>query len=673
MEDNVQAQQETTETTGAMIGEPWVTANLLGNLSPDYRPGPEEDFYVFVNHDWLNESELDQGELQNRPAVMEALHQVQDRCTELLAEGNSEESDIRSVQNYYALMRDWDCRDKTGVAPLDEALARIDAVTSIDELSELLTDPDPQRRLDLLTTMTQEDILDGSKYAAYADMDACNIHKDPAEFSELTPAGGVTLQVTRNVFLLIAGQTCIADRAEAIFDASLAYQTDMAAHFPTMAELAQPGKQQEIASNRMTKAELIDLLGTFPTEKVLEAHGYGDVDEFVVGGPESDAYVASQYNQERLEDIKAFLMTTLVKRSSHYLTKDIYAGAKRTYAEATGTEFVNDEKEQRREAFDEIFESLPSPVSKLYVSRYADEQMRSEIRGICEDIVAVYKDMLKEEDWLSEQTRAYAIEKLDAMKFRVLFPDTWEDYSALDIRSAAEGETLWSAHNKVKAFKKAFERSKLGTAVDSDIMPACIETNCNYNPTNNSVNIYVGYLSNLTYQSDMPLEEKLGALGMIIGHEISHAFDTTGMLYDKHGVTNDWWTDEDRAAFEARAQKAMDWYEKVYKPLGETMEGMGVRCVGETIADLGSLSVAMTLARNVENFDYDKFFRANARVWRRLDNDYAFNYMIFTDEHPMDNLRVNLTLAQCDKFHETYGVKEGNKMYFAPEDRLRVW
>ena len=187
------------------------------------------------------------------------------------------------------------------------------------------------------------------------------------------------------------------------------------------------------------------------------------------------------------------------------------------------------------------------------------------------------------------------------------------------------------------------------------------------------MNIFVGFLSDVTYRRDMTIEEKMGALGMIIGHEISHAFDTTGMMYDENGAMADWWTDEDGAAFAARAQKALDWYEKTYKPLGEAVEGIGMRSIGETIADLGSLSVAMTLALDIDGFDYDKFFRANAVVWRRQDNDYAFNYMLQTDEHPMDNLRVNLTLAQCDKFHETYGVKEGDKMYFAPEDRLGLW
>ena len=657
-----------------MLGEPWVSSNLLGNLSPDYNPGPEEDFYVYVNRDFLLKGEIEDGQVQNMPMILLAKHDVQDKCAELLAGDTSDQSDIRSAQNYYKLMRDWELRNKTGVAPLDEELKRIDAVSSIDELSELLCDPDPMRRHNLLVAACEMDLLDGSKYVAYAQFNVNLFHEeDVAEYSNPTPTGLIQRQMMHDTYMLIASKTSIADRAEDIWEASLAYQTEMTKLFPTAAELAKSGEREARAHNRMSREELVASLGSFPTQRVLDAQGYGDVAEFVAMVKQNDALVASCYDEEHLEGMKALLMTGLIIGSNKMLTEEIYDGALRINAEGTGSAYKNDEEDQRRMAFNKVFKDLPTPTSKLYVSRYGSESMRQEVREMCDNIVRTYKTMLAEEEWLSESTRAYAIEKLEAMKFRVLFPDTWEDCSALDIRSAEEGETLWSAWFKVNAFKDERMRAHLGKTYDIELMPECIETNCNYNPYNNSVNVYMGFLGELTYQSDMTLEEKMGGLGAVIGHEISHAFDITGMLHDKYGADNNWWTDEDRAAFEARAQKATDWYEKVYKPRTQTMPGIGQRSVGETIADLGSLSVAMTLARDIEGFDYDKFFRAFGRLWSRVDNEYCFDAMLQIDEHPMGNLRVNLTLAQIDEFHKTYGVKEGDKMYFAPEDRLRVW
>lgn len=662
------------QSGAGMLGEPWVSSNLVGNLSADYNPGPEEDYYVYVNRDFLLKGEIEDGETQNMPMIDLALHNVQDKCAELLAGDASDQSDIRSAQNYYKLMRDWAWRNKTGVAPLDEELKRIDAVSSIDELTELLCDPDPLHRLELFSADVGMDLLDGNKYAAYAQMNVCVLfEEDPAEYANPTPTGLVQRQMAHDTFMLIASKTSIADRAEAIWDTSLAYQTEMSKYYPTAADLAVSGARQKLAQNRMSPKEIAKNLGAFPTLRVLEAQGYADVDEFIVPVAQNDALVGSCYDEEHLEGIKALLMLALVKESARLLTEEIYEGVKHIEADAMGSTYKNDEVDQRRKAFKKVFKDLPTPTSKLYVARYGNEQMRDEIRGMCDNIVRVYKKMLKEEEWLSESTRDYAIEKLDAMKFRVLFPDTWEDYSGLDIRSAEEGETLWSAWRKIGAFNRELMRPKLGTEVDIELMPECIETNCNYNPYNNSVNIYLGFLGEMTYLSSMSIEEKMGGLGMVIGHEISHGFDINGMLHDKHGAAKNWWTDGDRAAFEARAQRAMDWYETVYKPRTQTMPGIGQRSVGETIADLGSLSVALTLAREIENFDYDKFFRAFARVWSRLDNEFWFDFMLQIDEHPMGNLRVNLTLAQCDEFHKTYGVKAGDKMYFAPEDRIRVW
>lgn len=657
----------------AMVGEPWVSSNLLGNLSTDYEPGPEEDFYVHVDREWLLNAGLEEGELQNVPMITGAQHVAQDRCAELLLEGGSDESDIRSVQNYFALMLDWQGRDAAGIAGLEEVLARIDAVSSIDDLSALFQDADASYPLGLLEIQVSPDVLDGSKYAVYADMSPYTTFDDSAEYANPTNTGKITLQMEHDIFTFVAGKTLIAERAEEIFEASQAYQAEMAAHYPTAADVAKPGTRQAMAQNRMTKAELVERFGAFPTEGVLEARGYADVDEFITMTPEGDAYVASCYDEEHLEGIKALLMTSLIKDTKYYLTTEIYNTVMQTSADSQGIAYLTDDLHQHRLALQMVYNSLPSPVSKLYVSRYANDEMRTEIRSLCEDLVAVYKEMVAHEDWLSEQTRAYAIEKLDAMGIMSLYPDKWEDYSALDIKSAAEGETLWSAYLATKEFEESRMRSQVGQEVDKELLPNCIDANCQYEPSKNRMQILAGFLSDATYASDMSQEEKMGRLGAVIGHEISHGFDTTGMLYDKDGATNNWWTDDDLAAYQERAQKISAWYDEHYKPLGEVIEGFGTRVLGETIADAGGLTAMLTLARSIDGFDYDAFFRANADMWRRLDNDYAFQYMLQTDVHPMQMTRVNLNLAQCDEFQQTYGVKEGDKMYFAPEDRVILW
>lgn len=663
-----------TTAPAAMVGEPWVSSNLIGNLSADYEPGPEEDFYVHVNRDWLLTAGIEEGRYQNKPYITDPARLVEERCIELLDEGGSDDAGIRSAQNYFALLCDWDGRDAAGLIELEDALARIDAVASVDELTELITQDHATCPVDLLALEVTSDLLDGSRYAVYAGMNVCSIHEDPADYADPSETGAVELEMDREVFMLVAGKTGIAERAEEIYDASLAYQTEMAKDMPTSADYAQPGFAQRQAQNRYTKAELTELLGPFPTEAVLAARGFADADEFVLMAPEADAHVGSCYDEEHLASIKAALMTALVKDTYTLLTKEIYKAAGTIRAELRGNTFMDDERTERRNAYNRVVTELKSPVAQLYVSRYADDELRTEIRTLCEQTIAAYKDMLERgEDWLSDETRAYAIEKLDAMRIMSLYPDSWDDYSALDVQGASEGETLWSAWLKVDAFARQLAISHVGQQVDEDKLPECIEANCANDVTRNTMSIYVGFMSPVTFERDMAVEEKLGRMGMIVGHEISHAIDTTGRMYDKTGATADWWTEEDLDAFQGRAQRVVDWYDENYRPLGKPYEGFGVRVVGETIADLGGLSCALSVARTIDGFDYDTFFRAYADMWRRLDNDYAFRYSLQNDVHPMENTRCNLVVSQCDEFLETYGVREGDKMYVAPEDRILVW
>ena len=172
------------------------------------------------------------------------------------------------------------------------------------------------------------------------------------------------------------------------------------------------------------------------------------------------------------------------------------------------------------------------------------------------------------------------------------------------------------------------------------------------------------------YNSDMSDEELLGTLGAVIGHEISHGFDSTGAQYDKDGNLAVWWTEEDYAEFLRRNQKMEDYYNAIHPWEGQDLYGSIV--TGEACADMAGIKVALRIAAEKENFDYDAFFRAYAGLW--LDKDtLQMIYRRINDVHPMGYLRVNCTLQQFDEFLNCYGITEGDGMYLAPEDRVNIW
>ncbi len=214
---------------------------------------------------------------------------------------------------------------------------------------------------------------------------------------------------------------------------------------------------------------------------------------------------------------------------------------------------------------------------------------------------------------------------------------------------------------------------KINKTVDKELWRLDIlETNAFYEETDNSINIIPGFFCDATYRSDMSIEEKYARLGSVIGHEISHAFDTSGAQYDADGNINNWWTDEDYAAFTERAGKLAAYFDQVVAfDDGTPCHGQMVQ--GEAIADMAGLKCMLEMAKKIEGFDYDAFFKAHANIWALVGTLQRMEEAALTDVHPLNYLRANVSIAQYDEFYDTYGIKEGDGMYIAPEDRIAVW
>ena len=281
--------------------------------------------------------------------------------------------------------------------------------------------------------------------------------------------------------------------------------------------------------------------------------------------------------------------------------------------------------------------------------------------------------MLGDIDWLSEETRKEAQNKLRHITIHAVYPDKWEDDSMYQVTAKKDGGSYFNALKEYLEARHEDSLGKLNTKVDKEIWGIDIlDLNAFYNPANNSINIIPGFFCDATYRSDMPIEEKYGAIGSVIGHEISHAFDTNGAQYDAEGNVKSWWTDEDYKAFSDRAQKLIDYYDQVVA-FDDGTPYYGQLVQTEAIADMAGLKCMLKMAEKVEGFDYDKFFRANAFLWARAGSKELMEYYAATDEHPLNYLRANVSAAQFDEFADTYGIKEGDGMFVAPDDRIAVW
>ena len=237
---------------------------------------------------------------------------------------------------------------------------------------------------------------------------------------------------------------------------------------------------------------------------------------------------------------------------------------------------------------------------------------------MCRDVADTYDEMLDSTQWLSEETRKEAKNKLKGITINAVYPDKWEDYSVYSVKE--DGNVITARLDHAKA-KEQQDISKMNGAVDREIWEGIdiLETNAYYNPYVNSINIIPGFFCDVTYRSDMSIEEKYGALGAVIGHEISHAFDSNGAQYDENGSLHNWWTDEDRAAFGERVSKVADYFGKIV-PFDDGTPNNGKLIQTEATADMGGIKCMLMMAKKIDGFDYDKFFRAYAYMWRRMDS-----------------------------------------------------
>ncbi len=329
------------------------------------------------------------------------------------------------------------------------------------------------------------------------------------------------------------------------------------------------------------------------------------------------------------------------------------------------------ELEERYAAVDAVGAVLPTSYAKVYVENYYDEGTTERVKSMVQQIVNEYEEMLNGETWMSTDARKEAVEKLKAIHIQVGHPDEWADTSNTQVASRENGGTLFSEVRRINEQEIEQELALLRSSANGSYWNDCISVNAWYDAATNSITIGAGILGGDYWPEGASEERLLGATGVTIGHEISHAFDSTGAYFNKDGAYNNWWSDADVASFERRVKKAED-YLSTIKPLGE--EGYnGEQVAAECIADMAGLKAVMRLAASKDGFNYDEFFKAYAQTWASyMSMDMALQQMQ-TDAHPLDRDRVNIPVREVDEFNTTYDIHEGDGMWLAPENRISVW
>ena len=650
-------------------GTPWLCIDLEGVVTKDTPAERKDNYALYVNKEAILALEIPEG-YSYAGTFADLVRQNKEDIKNMFLGEAPQGHDALLAYNLFKLMMDWDSRNALGVAPLKEEIDQVEAIDTIDALSEYyIKTPKEKWASSLYGSGITPDLADTSRNILVVTMCPLLLD-DSAEYGALTAFGEIKKSaVTKLAEKMLVKLGYSEEESAKKIENCFAFETMVAPSIYTKEERGRPDYIERV-NNVYTRDELAAAQGNLPILKVLEQAGYPDADRYMVFSPAYLECLNKLYTEENLPVIRDFMIVHDVVNSAELLDRECYEWYNDYENEVSGSSGILDDAT----AFSsEVSGELEWPVAQLYTETYLRAEDKERITGMVNEILEAYHGILEEADFLSDETREKALEKLDAITVNVLYPDDWEKYSCegLEILSPEEGGTFYQANQAVEAYKNSKQVKEYSEPIDKEKWKKTPQTvNCAYGLINNSINILGAFAQGKMYNSTMSDEELYATLGTVIGHEISHAFDSSGAQFDKEGNLANWWTEEDLKTFTERNEKLAAYFNAMHPWEGQNFYGSIM--TGEACADMAGMRVILRLAAGMENFDYDTFFRTFA-VSYLIKETLQETYSCIRNNHPLDYLRVNTTLQQFDEFLDFYGITEGDGMYLAEEERVCIW
>ncbi len=623
----------------------WINASVEGALDDVERPSLKDDFYASVNYDEIRSLEFGEDDYSKGGIFNDSYAQVSEHMHDMLYENTS------SV-------------DQSQLSALKDMLEEGDLETIKTEINSLNTSNISQFLLQDYYVYSVDTLVSAQRYNALTS----NVLLDVAGFSYEKPYN-ISFTILYYMYSF----------SYDYYSSYRVVETAMPALFEYLAnevfDYGYEGCGQDLFDIELSLMETyLDHYSSYKSQKVSNLAAYLQTDYPITDILQKD-YSENIYVYYT-DAVKYYLQAfdALTDEQKVLLLKNRLAVTNRGNF---GLEKIKETKQLFRNAMlspnlsDLDDEHLVSTIFSEYYCTYADRAyamtysstaIKNQIISFLNEIIAEYKVMLQEESWLGESTRNYAIEKLNAMRCDAMF-----DSSLLDYESFPSSTTAFEAYTKYLKYSFS-NRKEHYPSGEMWNYPSYFD-NAFYSSGSNYFQLFQGLFDSIDFAS-VSKEELYATVGMVAGHEISHGFDSSGANYDKNGNYYNWWTDTDKKAFNERVNKVIQYFNEI-----ELVPGVycsGEKLNAEATADMGGVKVALRLAKKVQNFDYDKFFKTYARIfalsYSRNQLDYYMN-----DSHPFPYLRINVTLSQFEEFHQTYNIKKGDGMYTAPKDRILVW
>lgn len=634
----------------------------------------QDDFYAAINKEWIDSVKLEEG-CVSYGAFEELCGKVNGDILNIIfdIEDNKEcyieNSDELKFLNLYKNFINKKERNKSGIEPIRDYLCRVDNIENIEDFKEVTGQQDFSYFQTLINFGVGADYKNSRMNILYIGPSCLGLgnslyYKESSKEIEKVKNAYIDY-ITRLHVLSGEDKKTAKANAKDFFE----LECEIAKDIPTYEEQAKDKNRIEKSYNVYTLDKLENDAPNVEFTNLLCKFNVENANKIVVDNPDNIKTINSLMCDENIGRLKNFLKTTILMNTDNILTtkfreassgvkKILYGGEIPELDEGCGIKFASNQ--------------LNGIVSRLYVERYFNEESKKDVENMVSEIIDNFKHRLDKNEWMSDETKEHAISKLKNITVKVGYPNKWNDYSSVDIRSYEDGGSL--VENIINIYMDQSNRqfAKLNNPVDKgEWNMAAFTVNAYYNPLNNEIVFPAAILQEPFYSQDYSKEKNLGGIGAVIGHELTHAFDNTGAKFNEEGMLENWWTKSDYDEFTNRSQKVINYYSNI--EVGDGQHVNGFLTVGENISDLGGVACVLDIAKKSDNPNLKELFENYATIWREISTKELKDYLLKNDPHSPKKVRVNGVLAQFEEFYETYNVEKGDKMYIKPEDRLVIW
>jgi putative endopeptidase len=651
----------------------------LNYMDRSVKPG--DDFFRFVNGTWFDTTEIPAD--KTRWGSFDELRQNTDKDALVILKeaANNKNLDPNSDQakavKIYKTYMDTIARNKMGIKPIKSTLAKIKKIKTVQDLNSFILEMTPEGGIGFYNLGVGPDAKNSNKNVVNIGLGSLGLpdrdyyvsdDKDSKEKREK-----YVLHVARMLQFLGESPESAKTSAQKV----LALETALAK--PRLDRVERRDRRKTY--NPMSVADLQKLTPAVNWSQFIDGVGLKNLDSVIVSQPRYMQALQDIFTENKVEDWKAYLRWTLINKSTGVLTSDIEQASWEFYSKTLQGAIKQRPREER--ALQVVNGTVGEALGKLYVEKKFPAEAKIKAKKMIDYVFLAFENRINNLPWMTPETRKGAIAKLRKSTVKIGYPDKWKDYSKLEIKGLEEGGNYYDNMKSVARWGFQQNIADYGKPVDKTRWGMSPQTvNAYYNPSYNEIVFPAAILQPPFYDYKADDAVNFGGIGAVIGHEISHGFDDSGSRYNADGNLVNWWTEDDLKQFTGLGGALAAQYSALEPLPGTFVDGKFT--LGENIGDLGGINAAydglqLYLKDNgnpglIDGFTPEqRLFISWATIWRSKMRDEAIKNQVKTDPHSPGMYRAYVPLLNVDEFYKTFEIKETDKLFVKPENRVKIW